>query len=613
MAQNSEAVLSEIRYTRADFTALRAYLNRIPVGEIRQRYYTEYDLEILKCASDADLRQRIEDMRERLVYSATIVNPHIAEILRNARRSGGWSPKLINFLVQAADQDLSTPKKHDSISAWLKPRLAAVLAGESVKTLADLIALIEARGVGWWKPIPLIGPGKARRIENWLGKHATTLGALRKTELLIIPGELVILSPDNPILVPLERIMLPTDYNGSVGLNRNTSFCLVSARNDWQAIEAYLYKFRGQEKTRRSYQKELERFLLWCIYQRRIPVSSVLTDDCEAYKDFIADLPEAWIGRKGPRSTANWRPFAGPLTPASQKYAIQAIRFFFSWLVNVRYLMGNPWVTVSNPRVATALHSLQIEKALPEVLWEKLAGADGILDTLCATPDDKLRRRYRLRGSTAHLSMSAQFRLVRAALLLMGNCGIRREELAWSTRDKLKPVPRSDLWELDILGKRNKWRTVYPPTRAIKSIQAHWQDRGLDFSYGLADLPLLSPLNAPNTPWAQGKHVNSEGQLKESGFSPDGIYKLVKAALKRIAEDDAHDLELMEREQLLKTAPHAFRHTFGTQTVAGDVPLDVVQKLLGHSSLQTTTIYVQAEKKRSISEMGAFFSRRQKK
>ena len=75
MAQNSEAVLSEIRYTRADFTALRAYLNRIPVGEIRQRYYTEYDLEILKCASDADLRQRIEDMRERLVYSATIVNP----------------------------------------------------------------------------------------------------------------------------------------------------------------------------------------------------------------------------------------------------------------------------------------------------------------------------------------------------------------------------------------------------------------------------------------------------------------------------------------------------------------------------------------------------------
>jgi site-specific recombinase XerD len=37
------------------------------------------------------------------------------------------------------------------------------------------------------------------------------------------------------------------------------------------------------------------------------------------------------------------------------------------------------------------------------------------------------------------------------------------------------------------------------------------------------------------------------------------------------------------------------------------VPLDVLQKVLGHASLQTTTIYVQAEKKRSIDELGEFF------
>ena len=47
----------------------------------------------------------------------------------------------------------------------------------------------------------------------------------------------------------------------------------------------------------------------------------------------------------------------------------------------------------------------------------------------------------------------------------------------------------------------------------------------------------------------------------------------------------------------------AFRHTFGTQSVADDVPVDVVQKLLGHASLQTTTIYVQAEKQRVIEEI----------
>ena len=58
---------------------------------------------------------------------------------------------------------------------------------------------------------------------------------------------------------------------------------------------------------------------------------------------------------------------------------------------------------------------------------------------------------------------------------------------------------------------------------------------------------------------------------------------------------------------LRRAAPHAFRHTFGTLAVAGEVPLDVVQKLLGHASLQTTTIYVQAEKKRNIRELGKFF------
>jgi hypothetical protein len=37
--------------------------------------------------------------------------------------------------------------------------------------------------------------------------------------------------------------------------------------------------------------------------------------------------------------------------------------------------------------------------------------------------------------------------------------------------------------------------------------------------------------------------------------------------------------------------------------VADEVPVDVVQKVLGHASLQTTSIYVQAEKKRVLEEV----------
>jgi site-specific recombinase XerD len=42
--------------------------------------------------------------------------------------------------------------------------------------------------------------------------------------------------------------------------------------------------------------------------------------------------------------------------------------------------------------------------------------------------------------------------------------------------------------------------------------------------------------------------------------------------------------------------------------VADEVPVDVVQKVLGHASLQTTTIYVQAEKQRVVEEVARYYA-----
>ncbi|MEN3374447.1 site-specific integrase [Dechloromonas sp. ZS-1] len=289
---------------------------------------------------------------------------------------------------------------------------------------------------------------------------------------------------------------------------------------------------------------------------------------------------------------------------------MQAIRTFFAWLVNVRYLAGNPWITVSDPAVAQALTPIQIDKALTQSLWQKLTDPGGILDQLCAQSPLALQQRYKMRGAAAEISLPAQYRLVRAALLLLGTSGVRREEAAYATRDKLKPVPgEAGLWEMDVLGKRAKWRTVFLPLRTVTALQQHWADRALDFSFGLADLPLLSPLVTPAFESAQQKHRTPIGDRRESGFSQDGLYRVIKTALRRISEDDSFDLDPAERAHLRQAGPHAFRHTFGTQAVAGEVPLDVLQRVLGHANLQTTTIYVQAEKKRSIAELGKFFQR----
>nr|WP_284503620.1 MULTISPECIES: tyrosine-type recombinase/integrase [unclassified Caballeronia] len=64
-----------------------------------------------------------------------------------------------------------------------------------------------------------------------------------------------------------------------------------------------------------------------------------------------------------------------------------------------------------------------------------------------------------------------------------------------------------------------------------------------------------------------------------------------------------------ERAQLARVSAHAFRHTFATQALAQDVPLEVVQQVMGHASLHTTTIYVQAEKQRMIETVAAYYAR----
>jgi integrase/recombinase XerD len=44
----------------------------------------------------------------------------------------------------------------------------------------------------------------------------------------------------------------------------------------------------------------------------------------------------------------------------------------------------------------------------------------------------------------------------------------------------------------------------------------------------------------------------------------------------------------------VRATPRGLRHAFGVGTLAAGVPLNIVQRLLGHSSIKTTTIYTEA-------------------
>jgi integrase len=591
MAQNNRVEQPVPRYTRADFAALRAWLNRLPLARIAALYYTEDDLEALGCEMPAQFERRLEAMRDHLIARASLRNPLLAEGLAQARRSARWSAVALKYLFEAAEFASNRPQPEDAATAWLKPRVCRHLAHEGVRALADLKALIELRGPGWWRPIPRLGAGKAAALERWLAAHTATLGALEIEQRAVRHAAPIVLRPETPVLVPLERIALADELDGRRGLNRASNFSLIAAGNDLEALHAFLVKYRGQEKTRRAYRKELERFLLWCLYKRHKPLSSVLAEDCEAYKAFLAAPDPAWCGKKAERLTVYWKPFSGALSAPSQRYAITVLKTFFAWLVDVRYLAGNPWVAVGHPIVETRPTALQLERALPEALWARLSREGGVLDEACERDEADARR---------------QARLVRAALLLIGQTGVRREEAARARRGHLKPLASSaGLWELEVLGKRKKWRTVFLPPRAIEALRAHWADREEPFDDPGHEGALISPLIIPATPAARERHLDGTGP--GAGFSVDGLYRCLTRGLRRIADHPQFALEDGERALLRRAGLHAFRHTFGTIAAANALPLDVLQRVMGHASLGTTSLYVQAERARSIEEMGKFF------
>jgi integrase len=85
------------------------------------------------------------------------------------------------------------------------------------------------------------------------------------------------------------------------------------------------------------------------------------------------------------------------------------------------------------------------------------------------------------------------------------------------------------------------------------------------------------------------------------------LYEHVRGWIRKAVA--ASELPMHERAKLAGATTHWLRHTFGTRAIAREVPLDVIQAQMGHSSIQTTTtIYGRAPMRRRADELGKAFS-----
>ena len=152
----------------------------------------------------------------------------------------------------------------------------------------------------------------------------------------------------------------------------------------------------------------------------------------------------------------------------------------------------------------------------------------------------------------------------RAIIQLLLQTGIRLSEIARLSLSDLtdfpKRITRDSLGTLRILGKGRKSRTVLLNSRACEALAAWLQVRPDIDSDALFLSSHRRPLSPRQYQYLIGKYLKAAG-IKEASV-------------------------------------HSLRHTFATHHIALGTDLVTVQEFLGHSSLDTTKLYIGLAKKR---------------
>jgi site-specific recombinase XerD len=524
--------------------------------------------------------------------------------------------EAIAWLEQVASE---APHPDDGVRAWLPPDLAGRLEDAGMVTLRQLVERINGVGRNWHAPVHAIGAGKADRIVTVLRTfHASTglrIGAhVLDRRSSLGAGALQLVVPASTAVVPLEKFVVPSDLDGSNGKFRAPRYqCQLAADNDYGALMSFLREKQGRHApstssravdgdplswlrdlgpTARAYRTECERFMLWAILERKKPLSSIDFDDAIAYRAFLADPQPAsrWCaprsrGRWGPA----WRPFEGPLAAAAQRRALMMLGTFYRFLVDQRYLSGNPWTGVSKPRAPTG--AAEHTRSFTQEEW------GFICQRLAALPPTSANLRLRVALPLLYVGRLRRAEIVRARL----------GHLRWTEMPATPDEPASAGWELLVTGKGDKRRLVPLAQVHIDAIAHYLASRGLRPDVTHPDnthvhlLGLAVDLQE-RTPWAAAKAVDPR-----RGINAQTLYDQLKAFFSDCADHLDHVAPL-SAAQLRRASTHWLRHTGITHSLAAGTPTEVEMLVAGHASLATTSKYAHAETRRRLQGSAAFLA-----
>lgn len=343
--------------------------------------------------------------------------------------------------------------------------------------------------------------------------------------------------------------------------NKELGGALIDADNDADAIATFLNEYKDSPETLRSYAKEIERLLLWCIHVGRVNISSLRRNHITDYQDFLKNpTPKAlWCGPNVGRQTKDgflnnsWRAFVKGLSPTSVNKALTILDSFFNYLVQTNYLIGNP--------LAVDRRRKKRNQTKPRII-DRYLERDEIQAILSALSDYPVS------------DEKEKFQVIRARyiILLLFYTGLRIAEAANHCMGNF--LQREKNWFLRVLGKGKKLREIPIPDELLNALCEFRVEIGL---------PSPFPKFREKTPLIPMQNLIQ-------AISARRIDQILRWAFNLGANTfEPHDPR--RASKLRAASAHWLRHSYVTCLLDSGAPLKVAQENAGHSDIGTTMHY----------------------
>lgn len=353
------------------------------------------------------------------------------------------------------------------------------------------------------------------------------------------------------------------------GYNRADAPNMMEADTDAEAIATFLREYKSAKLTHRSYLKEIERLVLWCVHIEKISISALKREHLVKYRNFLSDpQPVAtWCGPRASRTLKDripnpeWRPFAKPLSGPTIRKTVSILDSFFNYLVQNNYLAGNPMAVDKRKKGKKSRNT------------DRWLERDEINATLAALDE--------LAQNAPEKTFEAQ--RAKFIILTLFYTGLRLAELTHHTMGNFSLLENE--WYLTVTGKGEKERRIVVVDEYLDILTTFRKLVGLEspFPTFKEKTPIVCALDKKN-PLTDSRIW----QIVKWSFNLGANY------LERKCQLEPQNSSVYEHKasKLKKASPHWLRHSYGTYLVKSGCPIEKVKELMGHSDISTTMIYV---------------------